>query len=213
MAISRPQTSCGKILGMAAGGTSFAPYLITALATLAGVLITGAFAEYRERRRSREEQQRERERIVEERWKWLRQERRQSYATLAHLGFQAAAVLQEAASRLHDRHDSRGARELWTRLDELRDSISAQVADVQLVGSEAVIEAAHRLRRSFRRAPDLLDQSVTTAQAGDPGIHESDENLSARTRAVYEATHSLVTAATQDLRMSLDGSAETDTWL
>ncbi len=45
--------------------------MITAGATLGGVLITGLLAEYRERRRSREERQRERDRLAEERWRWL----------------------------------------------------------------------------------------------------------------------------------------------
>lgn len=195
---------------MGAGATNFAPYLITACATLAGVAITAAFAEYRERRRSREEQQRERDRIIEERWKWLRQERRQSYAALVHLGFQAAAVLLEAASRLHDRNDKKGALELWTRLDELQDTISAQVADVQLVGSNSVIEAAHGLRRSFRHAPSVLKQSVAASRARKSGSRESTDHLSERVRAVYRATHSLVEAATRDLHMSLDISHEAD---
>ncbi|MGR6975231.1 hypothetical protein ACU639_37620 [Streptomyces cynarae] len=167
---------------MAAGGTSIAPYLITASATLAGVLITAAFAEYREQRRSREERQRERDRVTEERWKWLRQERRQAYAALVNLGFQIAATLLEAASRLHDRKDLKGALELWTRLDELQDAIHAQVADVQLVGSEAVITAAHTLRRSARRTAGLLSRSVDAAKkradedTADDGTAETAPN-------------------------------------
>ncbi|MFH9426227.1 hypothetical protein [Streptomyces sp. NPDC017529] len=195
---------------MATGGTNFAPYLITAFATLAGVAITAAFAEYRERRRSREEQQRERDQTVEERWKWLRQERRQSYAALVHLGFQSAAVLLEAAARLHDRNDSKGALELWSRLDELQDAISAQVADVQLVGSEAVVEAAHGLRRSFRHAPRELKQAVAAFRTGECGDRELDGRLSGRVRTVYRATHALVETATHDLRISLGVSGEAE---
>jgi len=60
----------GSLATMAATA-GVAPYLITAGATLGGVLITGLLAEYRERRRSREERQRERDRLAEERWRWL----------------------------------------------------------------------------------------------------------------------------------------------
>jgi hypothetical protein len=191
---------------MAAGGTSVAPYLITACATLSGVAITAAFAEYRERRRSREERQRERDRVTEERWKWLRQERRQAYAALVHLGFQAAATLIEAASRLHDQRDPDRALELWPRLDELGDAVAAQVADVRLVGSAAVIEAAHGLRRAVRRAPNALERRVAAYQAGET----DSEELSARVRAVYRATDSLVEAATADLHVSPDVDDEAE---
>lgn len=92
---------------MAAGGTSLAPYLITASSTLAGVLTILRVSEIRERRRSREERQRERDQVTEERWRWLRQERRQAYAALMHLGFQASATLQEAGSQLHDAKTAR----------------------------------------------------------------------------------------------------------
>jgi len=193
---------------MAAGGTSIAPYLITAFATLSGVAITAAFAEYRERRRSREERQRERDRVTEDRWKWLRQERRQAYAALVHLGLQVAHTLLEAAARLHDRDDPEGALELWSRLDELEDAVSAQVADVRLVGSEAVVEAAHALRRSVRRAPSLLKRSVAAFQAGEGNQGEQDGELSEKVRAVYGATDGLVEAATADLRESLDAGEE-----
>lgn len=199
--------TCGNILAMAAGGTSIAPYLITASATLAGVLITAAFAEYREQRRSREERQREQDRVTEERWKWLRQERRQAYAALVHLGFQIAATLTEAASRLHDRKDPKGALELWTRLDELQDAIHAQVADVQLVGSEAVITAAHTLRRSARRTAGLLSQSVDAAKKrADDGT--ASDGLSQRIRLLYGATNDLVVAATEDLGVSVEAGSE-----
>jgi hypothetical protein len=199
--------ACGKILAMAAGGTSLAPYLITASSTLAGVVITLVVSEIRERRRSREERQRERDRVTEERWKWLRQERRQAYAALVSLGYQAAATLQEAGSRLHDRKDHKGALELWGRLDELRDQIAAQVADVQLVGSEAVITSAQDLRRSFRRAPNAL-QMAADPQAGKSRGDESADQLSERVRAVYRATHHLVEVATADLHVSLDDRNE-----
>lgn len=58
-----------------AAGASITPYLITAGSTLAGVAVTGVLAEYRERRRAREDRERELDRLVEERLKWLRQER------------------------------------------------------------------------------------------------------------------------------------------
>ncbi|MER6374855.1 hypothetical protein ABT255_42335 [Streptomyces mirabilis] len=196
---------------MAAGGTSIAPYLITASATLSGVAITAAFAEYRERRRSREERQRERDRVTEERWKWLRQERRQAYAALVHLGFQAAATLLEAASQLHDKGDPKGALELWTRLDELQDAIHAQVADVQLVGSEAVITAAHTLRRSARRTAGLLSQSVDAAKRKKADDDTATDGLSQRIRLLYGATNDLVAAATEDLRVSPGDGGEADT--
>ncbi|WP_367318800.1 hypothetical protein [Streptomyces sp. HUAS ZL42] len=196
---------------MAAGGTSLAPYLITASATLAGVLITAAFAEFREQRRSREDRQRERDRVTEERWKWLRQERRQAYAALVHLGFQAAATLLEAASRLHDRKDPEGALELWTRLDELEDAIHAQVADVQLVGSEAVLTAAHGLRRSARRTASLLSQSVDAAKKNRLDNGNTNDGLSERIRILYGATNDLVDAATADLRVSPEADDEAST--
>ncbi|MFG5720314.1 hypothetical protein [Streptomyces murinus] len=189
---------------MAAWETS----LITASATLLGVGITAGFAEYREQRRSREERQRERDRVTEERWKWLRQERRQAYAALVHLGFQIAATLLEAASRLHDRKDPDGALELWSRLDELEDAIRAQVADVQLVGSEAVLTAAHTLRRSARRTASLLSQSVDAARESQGDNDSGNDGLSQRVRLLYGATNNLVDAATADLRVSLDAGDE-----
>lgn len=194
---------------MAAGGTYLAP-LITAFSTLAGVVITLLVAESRERRRSREERQRERDRVAEERWKWLRQERRQAYAALVHLGFQIAATLLEAASRLHDRKDPKGALELWTRLDELQDAIHAQVADVQLVGSEAVITEAHTLRRSARRTASLLSQSVDAAKGNQAANDKENDGLSQRIRLLYGATNDLVEAATADLCVSLDAGDEAE---
>ncbi|MGV9243586.1 hypothetical protein [Streptomyces sp. NPDC003710] len=195
---------------MAAGGTSLAPYLITASATLFGVAITLVASEIREKRRSREERQRERDRIAEERWKWLRQERRQAYAALVSLGFQLAATLLEAASRLHDRDDPDGALELWSRLDELQDAIHAQVADVQLVGSEAVLTTAHALRRSARHTASLLSQSIDAAKKNaDDGA--ANDGLSQRVRVLYGATNDLVEAATADLRVSVDVGDEADT--
>ncbi|MCH5677915.1 hypothetical protein [Streptomyces gilvus] len=193
---------------MAAGGTSIAPYLITASSTLAGVVITLIVSEIRERRRAREERQRERDRVIEDRWKWLRQERRQAYAALVSLGFQAAATLLEAASRLHDRKDPDGALELWSRLDELEDAIYAKVADVQLVGSEAVLTKAYALRRSARRTASLLSQSVDAAREHQSDDDAADDGLSPRIRRLYGATHDLVEAATADLRVSLDASEE-----
>ena len=73
------------------------------------------FAEYPERRRAREERERERDRLTEERVKWLRQERRQSYAALIDAGYQAANLYLEASSRLFEGNDPDGATELWRR--------------------------------------------------------------------------------------------------
>ncbi|MEV7737827.1 hypothetical protein AB0O75_38135 [Streptomyces sp. NPDC088921] len=189
---------------MAAGGTSIAPYLITASATLIGVAITLVAAEIREKRRSREERQRERDRVTEERWKWLRQERRQAYAALVSLGFQTANTLEEGAAQ---RHDLDAAVKLETRLDELEDAVYAQVADVQLIGSEAVLTAAYTLRRSVRRTSTLLSRSTEAAGRGET----DDGALSEKIRTVYGATHALVDAATADLRVSLDVGDEAGT--
>lgn len=184
------EAACGNILAMAAWETS----LITAGATLSGVAITALLAAGRERRQYREERQRERARVAEERWKWLRAERRQAYAALVNLGFQAATTLVEGQSR---QDDPDVAAELETRLDELEDAIYAQVADVQLVGSEAVLTAAYALRRSVRRTSTLLGRSIRAA-----GQDETDDGaLSEKVRTVYGATHALVEAATDDLRV------------
>jgi hypothetical protein len=185
-----------------AATTSIAPYVITAGATLAGVAITGVLAEYRERRRSREERQRERDRLNEERVKWLRQERRQSYAALIDVGYQAANLYLEASSRVFDQNDPAGALELWQRLDTLRDLISAKVADVELVGSAEVVSAAHGLRRTFRRAPDLLAHAAR--ELTHKGRDELSVDLSPRVRAIFEAVHRLVDTAKRDLRIELD---------
>ncbi|MER6209198.1 hypothetical protein [Streptomyces sp. NPDC001642] len=134
-------------------------------------------------------------------------ERRQAYAALVHLGFQIAATLMEAATRLHDRKDPKGALELWARLDELQDAIHAQVADVPLVGSEAVITAAHTLRRSARRTVGLLGQSVDAAKKRADDDTAGD-GLSQRIRLLYGATNDLAEAATDDLRVSLDAGSE-----
>jgi hypothetical protein len=81
------------------------------------------------------------------------------------------------------------------------------VADVQLVGSETVITAAHALRRSARRTAGLLSQSVDAAKkkANDGTARDG---LSQRIRLLYGATNDLVQAATEDLRVSLEAGSE-----
>ncbi|MFP3960834.1 hypothetical protein SMC26_00750 [Actinomadura fulvescens] len=176
---------------MAGATTSIAPYLITAGSTLAGVLITGILAEYRERRRSAEERRREEDRLAEERWKWLRQERRESYARLISLGYQAASLFAEAADVSHKSPDK--AKKLWKSADELRDAIHSQVADVELVGSEAVISASHSLRRTMRRAPGLLVE-----------LRENERDaLNHKVRSLYGATNDLVDIAKRDLNLDM----------
>jgi len=69
-------------------------------------------------------------------------------------------MLWEAQSRAFDEGDIKGALQLWKPLEELRDAIYAQVADVELVGSDTVIVAAHSLRRTVRRAPGLLTRDL-----------------------------------------------------
>jgi hypothetical protein len=190
--------------------TSIAPYLITAGATLAGVAITALFAEYRERRRSREERDRERERTAEERQKWLRQERRQSYASLIDAGYQAASLLLDAASRLFDgAADPDSALELWRPLDELRDSIAAKVADVELIGSKGVVSAAHGLRRTFRRAPDMLLYCAREIKEDRKG--QSDLSSHLPVRRMFGAVHRLTDESRKDLAVvsDLDSSEST----
>jgi hypothetical protein len=189
---------------MTAGTTSIAPYLITAGATLGGVAITAAFAEYRERRRAREERERERDRLTEERVKWLRQERRQSYAALIDVGYQGANLYLEASSRLFDRNDPAGAMELWQPLDALRDVISGRVADVELVGSTEVVRAARSLRRAFRRAPDLLIHVAHSAKENNETRDELAADLSPKVRSLFSAVHRLVDTAKRDLRIEPD---------
>jgi hypothetical protein len=189
---------------MTAGTTSLAPYLITAGATLGGVAITAVFAEYRERRRAWEERERERDRLTEERVKWLRQERRQSYAALIDVGYQAANLYLEASSRLFDRNDPDGAMELWRPLDALRDLISGKVADVELVGSTEVVRAARGLRRAFRRAPDLLIHAAQGVKEDIEPRGELSADLSPRVRSLFGAVHRLVDTAKRDLRIEPD---------
>lgn len=131
---------------------------------------------------------------------------RQSYAGLIDLGYQAANLLLEASSRLFNREDPDSAMELWPLLDRLRDSISARVADVELVGSDEVINAAHRLRRAFRRAPDLLISCAQSLKHGDERREELSAQLSPRVRWMFEAVHRLVEAAKGDLRVDVGQS-------
>lgn len=157
---------------------------------------------------SQEERDRERNRLMEDRVKWLRQERRQSYAALIDVGYQAAQLYLEAALRLFDRNDPDGAIELWRPLDTLRDTTSGKVADVELVGSPAVVSAAHGLRRAFRRAPDLLINSARRAkESTEP--EEDSVGLSPRVRAIFGAVQHLVETAKRDLRIDYD-DADTD---
>lgn len=185
-------------------GTSIAPYLITAGATLGGVAITAVFAEYRERRRAREERQRERDRLIEERIKWLRQERRQSYAALIDVGYQAANLYLEASSRLFDKKDPDGAMELWEPLDALRDEISGRAADVELVGSTEVVRAARSLRRTFRRAPNLLIYAARGVKKNTEPPDKLSADVSPQVRSLFSAVHRLVDTAKRDLRIEPD---------
>lgn len=205
----RQRSNLGLSGGSSCGGPNErGPYVITAGATLGGVAITGVLAEYRERRRSREERERERDRVIEERLKWLRQERRQSYARLIDVGYEAASLLLEASSRVFDSADPDAARELWPTLDQLRDTIRAKVADVELVGSAAVVDAAYELRSVFRRAPDVL---LTCASIrDDPGrAEELSSAMAPKVRAMFRVVQRLTEVAKRDLRIdtgSADGS-------
>jgi len=189
-----------------AATTSIAPYLITTGATLGGVAIMGLLAEYRERRRSGEERDRERSRIMEERVKWLRQERRQSYAALIDVGYRASNLYLEASSRIFDRSDPDGAIELWQPLDALRDLMSGKVADVELVGSGEVVKAAHGLRRAFRRAPDLLIRAARGIKEDAGQRDELAEEISPRVRSLFKAVQHLTDIAKRDLRIEPDNT-------
>lgn len=179
--------------------TDLAPYFITAAATLSGVAITGTLAEFRERRRAREDRQRELDRLTEERLKWLRTERRQSYAAFLDIGYQAANMLIEVASRILDGENLEGAAELMVPLDALRDAIRVRVADIELVGSPDVVSAALDVRRAFRRAPNIAATAIAQLSTTDADREGLSAALSSKVREMYTVVQNFVDSAQADL--------------
>jgi hypothetical protein len=167
--------------------TALAPYFLTAGATLAGVAITGALAELRERRNSREDHA-----------NWLRAERRRSYAAMIETGYVAANLYLEGASRMFDNADLDGAKALWPELDNARDLLRIRATDVDLIGTRSIIEAAHGLRRSFRRAPNLYMNALHRLEAGEDPSEVSRE-VSPQIRSLYGLVNDLVEEVRQDL--------------
>lgn len=182
--------------------------IITAGAALAGVMLTVVVTGRRERRRSaeqlsreermsRDEQERENRRLGEERWRWLREERRTVYVGFAVTVDGALSKSGDAVGELV-RGNTEGASQRATDLLQLLDPVAVSLHEIQLIGATDVVNPAGRVWQLLWRQGAKLDELVNQLEAGEK-IDPTEVMYGIQ--LLGEATRAFTSAAREDLEV------------
>jgi hypothetical protein len=157
--------------------TGIATQVVTASATLAGVVLTLLANAFQERRRARDMRWIESLRFASQQATWLREERQKAYGGLSIAGEEALQFIRTELSTLVDSSDPRNRDDAETRWSELRTELRKAYNQVELFGAEETRAAALRIWRTARNG---INDTLRALDANDPPpIPELQEKIKA----------------------------------
>lgn len=156
--------------------TGAATQLITAGATLAGVVLTLLTTAFLERRRAQDARILETLRMTSERAKWLRDERQKAYAALSTAGEEVLQFFRSELSTLVEPNDARRRDEAETHWRQLRTELRKAYNQVALFGVDEARGAGLSIWRTARNGGNDFFRSLhVSASSPADGLDLAEE--------------------------------------
>lgn len=181
--------------------TGIATQVVTASATLAGVVLTLLANAFLERRRARDMRWLESLRFASQQATWLREERQKAYGSLSIAGEEALRFIRAELPTLVGSSDARRRDDVDARWGELRTELRKAYNQVELFGENEARAAAVRIWRIARNG---VNDTLRALDLDDP---PSAPELYERIRAVASELGTVGDRYLEACRKDLQGPA------
>lgn len=185
-----------------------ATQLITAGATLAGVVLTLLTTAFLERQRARDARMLETLRMTSERAKWLRDQRQKAYAALSTAGEEALQFFRSGLPTLIGSDDARQRDEAEAHWRQLRTELRKAYNQVALFGADEARVAGLNIWRTARSGGNAFFRSLNVlaaAPAGGPDLAKEIKTVTSNLGTVGDC---FLEACRKDLQGEPNGSLD-----
>jgi hypothetical protein len=185
--------------------TGTATQLITAGATLAGVVLTLLTPAFLERRRARDARIMETLRMTSERTKWLRDQRQKAYAALSTAGEETLQFFRSELPILLELGDARRCDEAEVHWRQLRTELRKAYNQVALFGADEARSAGLSIWRTARNGGNDFFRSLHVSAVGPASGLDLAEEMRTVTSNLGTVGDRFLEACRKDLQGETNG--------